>query len=45
MKIFKRGSMMQEHRQHQVSQRGNKGQLESASPNFEITLKLMRHLN
>jgi hypothetical protein len=34
MKIFKRGSMMQEHRQHQASQRESEGQLDKRQHEF-----------
>jgi hypothetical protein len=41
MKIFKRGSMMQEHRPHQASQCGSEGQLDKPSTNFEFVSKIM----
>jgi hypothetical protein len=42
MKIFKQGSMMQEHLQHQASQRGSEGQLDKSAQFFEFLLELMR---
>jgi hypothetical protein len=45
MKIFKPESMMQEHRQHQASQRGdNRIDGKVPSTNFEVTLKLLHDL-
>jgi hypothetical protein len=42
MKFFKPGSMMQEHLKRASAEA--KDSWTSASANFEITLKLMRHL-
>jgi hypothetical protein len=42
MKIFKRGSMIQEHRQYQASQRGKQETVGRANTNFEFLLDLMR---
>jgi hypothetical protein len=40
MKVFKRGSMMQEHPSRQASQRGRQRQLEGPAQIFEFSLEV-----
>jgi hypothetical protein len=45
MKIFKRGSMMQEYLPHQASQCGSGRTTGQASTNFENTLEVVANIN